>query len=109
MKKIIIILTSVLLFVFVVLSICGLKGDYNAERERWGINRQLSAMLPNQESTPDYAIEQLANKYRAYSKKYQKTVFAQSAQIMLGDLYAIKKNYTHARTEYHKAVSANLD
>jgi TolA-binding protein len=93
----------------VLLSLLGFRSDYRAERELWRINRTLSYVASHQESTPDYAINQLADRYRAFIKKYSKSIHARQAQIMLGDLYALRKNYDQARLEYQKAVGPDKE
>ncbi len=104
MKKLILILTSILLFIYALLSLISLRDGYRAEREFWGINRKLSYIASHQESTPDYTVNQLANRYRAFINRYNRTIYAKRAQMMIGDLYALRKNYTQARMEYQKAV-----
>ena len=103
MKKLILTLLSILLFIYIILSLLSLRGDYRAERELWKVNRTLFYVASHEESTPDYAINQLAHRYRSFAKKYNKSIYANRAQIMLGDLYALRKDYAQARLEYQKS------
>ncbi len=105
MKKTITILLSVLAAIFLVLSAINWRGSYDAERELWGLNRDLVKMSYQQESTPEYAVEKLADRYRAFIKTYPKSPFTMRAQFTMGNLYLFKKNYTKARAEFLKALS----
>ncbi len=109
MKKLNLILVSILLFVYVSLSLLSSRGDYCAERELWGINRKLGYIASHRESTPDYTINQLANRYRVFIKKYNGSIDAKSAQLMIGNLYSLSKNFPLARLEYQKAVGQDKE
>ena len=45
----------------------------------------------------------------AFINKYNKTIYAKEAQLMLGNLYSLRKNYTQARLEYQKAICPNKE
>ena len=107
MKKLILILAIILLFIYVLLSLLSFRGDYCAERELWKIDRKLGFIASHQESTPDYAINQLVNRYRSFIKKYSGSLYAKRSQLMIGDLYSLRKNYSQARLEYQKAVGTD--
>jgi len=109
MKKIFQILAGVLLIIYVLLSLLSFKSGYSAERQLWGINRSSSYIASRLESTPEYKINQVIDKYHAFIKKYHDTVYAERAQLSLGDLSALRKNYPEARAEYQKALGANED
>jgi tetratricopeptide (TPR) repeat protein len=104
MKKTILVLLSILFFVYVFFSLLALRSDYNAERELWRINRTLNYVSTHVESTPDFTMDQLVRRYRSFTTKYSTSPYAKSAQLMLGDLYELRKNYTQARLEYQKAI-----
>ena len=93
-----------MLFIFVFLTLLSFRGDYCAERELWGIDRKLIFIAAHQESTPDYIINQLIGRYKAFAKIHNRSKFSQSAQRMIGNLYSLRKNYSQARLEFQKAV-----
>ena len=109
MKKLILFLTGILLIVYILLSLISLGDGYHAEREFWGINRQLYYIASHLESTPDFTIDQLAKRYRGFINKYDKSIYSKRAQLMLGDLYSLKKNYAQARLEYQKAICSDKE
>jgi len=98
-----------LLIIYALLSVLSFRGNYCAERELWGINRKLLFIAAHPESTPDYTVNQLAKRYQAFVKEYNGSVYAKRAQLMIGDLYSLKKNYTEARLEFQKAVGPDKE
>jgi TolA-binding protein len=109
MKKILLILTSILLSIYILLSLISLGDGYHAERSLWKIDLKLNYIAAHNESTPDFTIDQLAHTYRDFINKYSKTIYAKQAELMLGNLYALRKNYSQARLEYQKAVCPDKD
>jgi len=109
MKKLVLILVSVLLFVYILLSLLSFRGNYCAERELWGIDHRLIFIAAHQESTPDYVINQLVRNYRFFAKKYSGSIYEQSAQLMIGNLYSLRNNLPQARLEFQKAVSKDKE
>jgi len=109
MKKLILVLASILLFIYILLSFLSFRGDYCAERELWGINRKLAFIVSHQESTPDYTINQLVNRYRVFAKKYNGSIYAKRAQLIIGGVYLLRKNLPQARLEYRKAVGPDKE
>jgi len=109
MKKLTLVLVSILLFIYALLTFLSFRGDYCAQQELWGINRKFVFISSHQESTPDYVIDQQANRYRVFAKKYSGSIYGKAAQLMIGNLYALRKNYTKARLEYQKAVGPDKE
>ena len=109
MKKLILILLSILSFIYIFLSVLSFRGDYCAERELWRINQKLVFIAAHQESTPDLTINQLANRYQVFIKKYNGTLYAKRAELMMGDLYSLRKNLSQARLEFQKAVGTDRE
>ena len=109
MKKLILILLSILSFIYIFLSVLSFRGDYCAERELWRINQRLVFIAAHQESTPDYTINQLATKYRVFIKEYNGSLYAKRAELMMGDLYSLRKNLSQARLEFQKAVGSDKE
>jgi len=109
MKKLILILTAILLSVFALLTSLSLNDGYTAQRELWRINQKLYYIASYNESTPDNAINQLTDRYHDFINKHSKTLYANQAQLMLGDLYSLRKNYSQARSEFQKAICENKE
>jgi len=109
MYKLILILAGVLIIIYVLLSALSFKDNYCAERELWGINRNLIFIASRPESTTDYTINQLAHHYQDFTKKYKGSVYAESAQLMMGNLYSLRKNYSQARLEFQKAIGSDQE
>ena len=109
MKRLILICVSILLFIYIFLSVLSFRGDYCAERELWRINQRLVFIAAHQESTPDLTINQLANRYQVFIKKYNGTLYAKRAELMMGDLYSLRKNLSQARLEFQKAVGSDKE
>ena len=109
MKRLIIIFVIILLFIYVLLSLLSFRGDYCAQRELWWIDRKLDFIASHRESIPDYIINQLANRYRIYAKRYNGSSYAQSAQLMIGNLYSLRNELPEARLEYQKALGIDKE
>jgi len=109
MKKLTLNLIIILLFIFAVLSLLSLGSDYRAERALWRLDHTLYEIVVHKESTPDYAFDRLAEKYRAFIKKNGESIHAKRAHLKLGDLYAIRKDYSQARLEYQKTVGPDKE
>src|SRR5271154_5104716 len=104
MKKTLILLIGFLSFIFVLLSLLSQGDGYHAERSLWRLDHQLEFIASHVESTPDFTMDRLADRYRQYIKKYAKTIYSKQAEMTLGDLFALRKNYPQARLEYQKAI-----
>ena len=109
MKKLLLILISILLFIYALLTLLSFRGDYCVERKLWEINHQSLNISSHQESMTEYAISQSAQRYQLFANTYKGTIYAKRAQLMIGDLYALRKNYTKARQEYQKAVGPDKE
>jgi tetratricopeptide (TPR) repeat protein len=104
MRKLLQLFISILFIIYVLFSLLALHSDYDAERDLWRISRTLNYVSNHIESTPDFTLDQLVHRYRSFAVKYSGSPYAIKAQLMLGDLFVLRKNYTQARAEYQKAI-----
>ncbi len=102
MKKLILILSSILLAVFILFTLLDWGGDYQAERELWGISKEFIILTKSIETAPDYSVNRLTEKLRSYIKKNQRTKYAAQAQLLIGNLFMLKKDFVKSRAEYQK-------
>jgi len=107
MKKLLLTLGCILLVIYAVLTALSWGDGYRSERKLWRLNHEFSYLATHNDSTPDFAFEQMARKYRAFIQQSPSAIFAARGQMMLGNLYAVRKDYPHARDEYQKAVGSD--
>ena len=100
MKKIFLILLTVWIGLFIILSVVNLRDEYSTEKALWKLNRHYVRIAKNPESVPHVTFEKLANEYRHLIKKYSHSQLRGKAQIILGTIYLIKKDYSKAREEF---------
>ncbi|MDE2222723.1 MAG: tetratricopeptide repeat protein [Candidatus Omnitrophica bacterium] len=99
MKKVITRSVLILVVVYVVLSALSWKGEYDAERSLWNINKQMDLVSREPESTPDAAFSQLIERYRSFIKAYPHSPLAPEAYMFIAKVDLIKKNYDAARKD----------
>ena len=105
MKKLIIIFLFILIGLFVILTWINWKDEYSAERKLWHINRRYNISLQNTESLTDKSAEEIAESYRKFIQYFPKSTLTPKAQIILGSVYLVKKNYSQARQEFQKVFN----
>ncbi len=106
MKKTIFILIAILISVYVLFTALDLKSGYFAERKFWKIERQYVNLVSRQAVITDYEAAQFSKRIGKFvNKEEPRSFFAAHAQLLLGNLYLIKKDFNQARLEFKKVES----
>jgi tetratricopeptide (TPR) repeat protein len=105
MKKLIVQLLALLLVVYAVLTMVNMGSRYNQERRLWHIEREFVEVAKHQESASVYNIDKLAGKFNDFIGEHPKTASAVRAQILLGNVYMLKKDYARGRAELQKVAT----
>ena len=96
MKKIIIILISILAALYVILSVAGSGGEYAAEKLFYHAMKMDSEITANPDVVPPKLIESIENDIKRLLKKYPDTEVAKAANIKLVEFYVAYKKYDQA-------------
>lgn len=96
MKKIIIILISVLVLLYIALSILGSRGEYAAERLLYGAMSIGDKIAANPDVVPPKLLAQMENKLKMLLQRYPDSETAKTANIKLAEFYIADKRYNDA-------------
>lgn len=96
MKKIIFILSVILIAVYAVLSILGSKGEYAAEKVFYRVLKAKGEIALNPDVIPPALFESAEIDLHTILEKYSTTNTAKSAQVVLPELYILNKRYDEA-------------
>ena len=102
MKKTFLILCAILIGVFALLSVISIKGEYNAEKKIWTLNRKFADIVTSKESNPPQAFDNLANGYREFMVDFPNSRLNKEAQLRIARVYMMKPDYVIARQEFEK-------
>ncbi len=106
MKKIVIILISVLVVVLVVLSILGAGGEYAAERLFYHAMKMNTKLTMNPDVAPPILLASVEGDLQTLIKKYPRTNIIRTAKIALAEFYASNKMYEKAMTLLNDITTA---
>jgi len=96
MKKIVTGFVIVILIVFVVLSVLGSGGEYDAEKMLYWALRDGQKINVNPDVAPPRLVRAVEDKLRAISLKYPKTATGKSSYMRLAEFYILLKKYDKA-------------
>ena len=96
MKKTLITLSSLLVAVFIVLSIASSGGIYDAEKLLYSALRAGEKIMANPDVVPPSAARSIENKLQYIVKNYPGTPIAEIARMKIAEFYALTKNYDKA-------------
>lgn len=96
MKKIILILVSILLFVGIILSIFGSGGNYAAEKLFYRAMKINSKIAANPDVAPPALLAAVENNLKQLLKKYPKANAAKMAHMALAEFYISNEKYVEA-------------
>lgn len=100
MKKVFLTYLAILVGLFVILSILGLKGEYVVEQKLWKVQQQYNDISRDPAVVPDSKFEEVARQYQQIIDKYPKAGLVQRVHILLGRVYFMKKDYQTAREKF---------
>lgn len=109
MKKILLILFSILVIVFGVMTMLDYKGFYSAERDLWKINDKFAHAALDPKSIPDSTFENIAGQYRDFIKKYPDSMLVPAVHILTARVYLTKGDYSKARDKYEEIIKIYQD
>jgi len=95
-KKTIIVLVSILVAVFIALSILGAGGEYAAERLFYRAMKGSGKITVNPDVAPPAMIASVEKTFLKIIKKYPRTNTAKAAHISLAEFYIFNKDYDKA-------------
>lgn len=106
MKKSIIIYLSILISVFIVLSLFDIRGEYAAEKAMWRINQKFGRITKDPDSIPEAEFKSVIKNYLAFKNKYSYSKLAPIAHLLAARVYLAKKDYVKAREVYEEIIKA---
>lgn len=96
MKKTITILISILVFLYVILSITGSSKEYAAEKLFYSAMKAVSKIAANPDVVPPKLVDYIENRLEKLLQKYPDTEVAKTADIRLTEFYIENKKYDNA-------------
>ena len=99
MKKILIILSSILVGIFVILSLLDRNGEYNAEKMIWKTNQKFFELTKDPNSIPDKIFLQLDKEYELIANRFPNSPLAKKAYVSIARMYLVKKDYQTVRNK----------
>lgn len=96
MKKTILILISILVAVFIVLSVFGIGGEYEAEKLFYRAMKVNSKIIANPDVAPPALLVSVENNFKKLIKKYPKANITKTGNIALLEFYISHKNFDKA-------------
>lgn len=109
MKKTLITYISVLVVLFIIFSIWGIKGEYAVERKVWRLHKQYADILKDPNVIPDKTFEKVIKGYQRIIDQHPKSRLTQGIRFIIGRVYLLKKDYTTARTKFNEIVALYPD
>lgn len=104
MKKIVIVLISILIVLFAALSIMDRGGEYAAEKLFYRAMKVNSRIMANPDVVPPKQLEYVENNIEKILRKYPKTETAKNADVTLTEFYITYKKYDEALAQADKVI-----
>ncbi len=102
MKRLLLIFTGILIGLFIFLSFLDRNGEYNAEQLIWKANQKFYELSKDPNSVPDKTFIQLDKRYQVMVDRFPNSPLAKKAQISIGRMYLVKKDYQTARDKVQR-------
>ena len=99
MKKLLISLSSILVGIFIILSLLDQNGEYNAEKMIWKANQKFFELAKDPNSIPDKTFLQLDKQYELIANRFPNSPLAKKAYISIARMYLVKKDYPTVRNK----------
>jgi len=93
MKRCLFVFCSILVGLFIVLSVLGKKGEYAAEKVLWSINQQFDTATRDPESTPAAQYDTIVVLYDQFIEKYPDSNLIPAVKILAAKVLVYKKDY----------------
>mgnify|MGYP001614339401 CR=1 FL=1 len=91
-------------YLLLLLFLIGCKGEYQAERSYWKANRLYTKIAKKPRLAKEEDFQKAIKGLKGLIVKYPKWQNTPEAQLMLGNLCLLKKDYERAREELNKAI-----
>ncbi|MDP2654449.1 MAG: tetratricopeptide repeat protein [Candidatus Omnitrophota bacterium] len=105
MKKILIVLGSIMAGLFIVLSLAD-RSDYKVEKQLWRIQRQFDAIAADPKVVPARKFDSVAGKYQKLIHAYPRSPLVPKIYIQIAKIYVLREDWPLARENFQKALSA---
>lgn len=109
MKKIIFILISILVGLFIALSVLGSRGEYAAQKLYYEAAKAAEKIAANPDVVPPKAIDYIENKMKTLLRKFPTTETARMVDIKLAEFYVGLKKYNSAITQLDTVIKKYPD
>jgi len=96
MRKVVLILTAVLIVIFLILSILGKDTEYDAEKLLFTAAKRYETILSNPDVIPPHIISSVESTLKKVMQNYPETKSAHKAYLRLMELYYADKKYDAA-------------
>ena len=103
MKKTLVVLTSILVGLFILLSVID-KSEYTIERKLWLIQKKFDRLIQDPKSVPDVEFDNIINQYKKVIKQYPSSSLTPKIPLQIGRIYTYKKDYQKAREIFGEIV-----
>src|SRR5688572_29257206 len=97
MKRTLVVLLSILIGLYIVLSLVGGK-EYAADKAMYGINKKYSLIQQDPLAAPEGRFQEVIEDYKKFIKKYPSSNLTPAAHILIGKTYLLKNDYEMARS-----------
>ena len=104
MKKIILSFGSVLLGIFVGLSILDSGSEYAMEKKLWYAQKQFEIIARDPKSVPDKNFDELIARYEGIIRQHPDSDFTPKIYTKIGKIYIMRQNYVKARESYQEVL-----
>ncbi|MEW5895762.1 MAG: tetratricopeptide repeat protein [Candidatus Omnitrophota bacterium] len=104
MKKKFLILCSILVVIYLVLSLLD-NGEYRFEKQMWRMAKNFYSISKDPKAVPDAQFEKVIADYRAMIKKFPDSKYVPQVYSQIGMLYVMQKKYDDARKAYGEVVT----
>jgi len=102
MKKSITVYLVILVGVYVIFSVLGSKSEYAVEKSLWAVQKQYQNIAKDPEAVPPKGYDDLIERYQKVIHQYPESDKVKMIHFVIGNIYALKKDYEAARRQYEK-------
>lgn len=106
MKKHVIILTFILVFIYFLLSFLDRKGEYAAEQLIWKANQKYFKLVKDPTAVPDKNFVDLDYAYEEIIRRFPNSPLSRKASLTIARIYLVKKDYKIAQEKAKKVLAS---
>lgn len=109
MKKTFLTLFLILVGVSLFFIVVDYRGNYAAEKTVWKITQRFNQAAKDPDAVPDSTFNKIINDYEKFIKNFSNSELVSTARVLLGRVYAAKKDYEKAREVFEETISLHGD